>query len=173
MEIILKLNDFVKLIILGIILIIGVYFGSKYFGSKQYKPDNSKYVLDVSVRYVDKPIYITKIKAKIDTVFEPIYNGIDTVFVPIAYAKADTLLKQDSSSIKVTYYYPPRNYFDLDLNIKEKIITHEITRTLPYEPTFWDRFNIVIYGGVGYDFIQRLPSISVGIGLGINIKKLF
>lgn len=168
-----KFKDFIWLIIGGVGLIILVYVACEYAGNKQYKPDNSKFIFETSIRYVDKPIYITKIKAKIDTVYEPLFNGIDTVYVPITYAKADTLIKQDSSSIKITYYYPPKNYFNLDLNIKEKVITHEITKTLPYDPSFWDRFNVVIYGGFGYDFLQRVPTVSVGLGIGINIKKIF
>lgn len=170
-----KFKDFIWLVIGSLILLTAVFFVAKYFGSKQYKSDNSKFIFETSIRYVDKPIKIPKIKAKTDTVWvvQFLGNSNDSAYVPIQIAYADTLLKQDSSSVKITYYYPPKNYFDLNLNIKEKIITHEITKILPYEPKFWDRFNVVIYGGFGYDFLQRVPTVSVGLGLGIDIKKIF
>ena len=168
-----EVKSFLCLIGCGIGLIIIVYVVSKYFGSKQYKPDTSKYILETSVRYVDKPIYITKVKAKVDTIYEVSFINGDTVYLPQVYAKADTLIKKDSSSVKVTYWFPPKNYFDLDINIKEKIITNEIFKIMPYEPSFWDRFNIVIYGGVGYDFFTQKPTMSVGVGLGIDIKRIF
>lgn len=63
---------------------------------------------------VPKKIYITKIKADIDTVF------IDSTTVMVA--KADTIINQDSSRLKVSYYFPPANYFDIQYDLKEKII---------------------------------------------------
>lgn len=170
---VIRLNEYGKLLLIGIVLITATYFAANYFGSRQYKADNSKYILETSVRFVDKPIYITKIKAKIDTVYEPTFINGDTVYVPYTVAKADTVIQKDSSSVKITYYYPPKNYFDINLNIKEKIITNEILKVQPYEPKFWDRFNIVVYCGAGYDFIERRPSLSVGVGIGFSIKKLF
>jgi len=103
-------------------------------------------------------------------------RNVDTthyeLYIPqVAYA--DTLLKQDSSSVKITYYYPPRNYFDLDLNIKEKVITHEITKILPYEPKFFDRFNYGFYLGCGYDFINKQPVISFGVAITLDIGRVF
>lgn len=65
-------------------------------------------------------VTITKTK-----VIERLLAVIDTVFIEqdtVIYAKADTLLIQDSSKIEVSYYFPPKNYFDINYNIKEKII---------------------------------------------------
>lgn len=168
-----RFKDFVWLLIGGVGLIVIVYFGAKILGAKQYEPDNSKYIFETSIKFVDKPIYITKIKARIDTLYEPKFINGDTVYVAYQTAVADTILKSDSSKIGITYYFPPKNYFNIDAHIKEKIITHEITKELPYDPSFWDRFNVVIYGGIGYDFIERRPSISIGVGFGIDIKKIF
>lgn len=170
-----KFKDFIWLVIGGIVLLVAVFFVAKFIGSKQYKPDNSKFIFETSVRYVDKPIYITKIKAMIDTVYEVQFLGIsdDSAYVPIQIAYADTLLKQDSSSVKITYYYPPKNYFALELNIKEKIITHEITKILPYEPKFADRFNYGLYLGCGYDFINKQPIISFGVAITFDIGRVF
>lgn len=66
---------------------------------------------------VPKIIYVQKLHAKIDTVF------IDSVKVLVAHA--DTTIQKDSSKIKVSYYFPPQNYFEIMLDLKEKII-HEL-----------------------------------------------
>lgn len=166
------------LILLGAGLILGVFIYAKYMGLNKYKPEipvGSKIDYVIHTEYKDRPIYITKIKAKIDTVYEVQFLGDsgDSAYVPIQVAKADTLLLTDSSRIGITYYYPPRNYFDVKANIKEKIITKELTIEKPYDLSFWDRFNIVVYGGLSYDLIERRPSLSVGVGIGFNIKLLF
>lgn len=178
----LKIWDNIKaialLILIGGGLILGVFVYAKYIGSNKYKPAipvGSKVDYVIYTKYVDKPIYITKIKAKIDTVYEVLFqgNGGDSTLIPNQVAKADTTLLADSSRIGITYYFPPRNYFDVRANIKEKIITRELTIEKPYEPSFLDRFNVVIYGGFGYDFFQKIPTVSVGLGLGFDIKKIF
>lgn len=66
---------------------------------------------------VPKIIYVQKLHAKIDTVF------IDSTKVLVAHA--DTTIQKDSSKIKVSYYFPPQNYFEIMLDLKEKII-HEL-----------------------------------------------
>jgi hypothetical protein len=66
---------------------------------------------------VPKFIYIQKMHAKIDTLF------IDSSNVLVAHA--DTTIQKDSSKIKVSYYFPPQNYFEIMLDLKEKII-HEL-----------------------------------------------
>jgi len=88
---------------------------------------------------IPKTIYITKLLAKIDTVF------VDSskVFV----AKADTTLQKDSSKVNVSYFFPPLNYFEVKFDIKEKIIrelqtiteTKTVTVELPFykQITFW------------------------------------
>lgn len=161
-------------ILLGAGLILGVYVASKYAGSRQYKPAipaGSKIDYVIYTKYVDKPIYITKLEAKLDTIYVDAIN--DTTNDAVIVAEADTLLLADSSRIGITYYFPPRNYFDVKANIKERVITKELTIEKPYEPSFFDRFNVVIYGGLGYDFLQKIPTLSVGLGLGFDIKKVF
>jgi len=66
---------------------------------------------------VPKIIYVQKLHAKIDTVF------IDSSKVLVAHA--DTTIQKDSSKVKVSYYFPPQNYFEIMLDLKEKII-HEL-----------------------------------------------
>lgn len=95
-------------------------------------------------------------------------------------AQVNTKFEDDLVSFNAEYVSPipihPNGFFAFN-NIKIKrqnTITTGIDEiTKPYDPSFWDRFNVVIYGGVGYDFIERRPSISVGFGFGIDIKKIF
>lgn len=74
-------------------------------------------VHQVDTLRVPKIIYVQKLHAKIDTVF------IDSSKVIVAYA--DTTIQKDSSRIEVSYYFPPQNYFEIILDLKEKII-HEL-----------------------------------------------
>jgi hypothetical protein len=170
-----KFKDFVWLLIGGIGLIILVFVCAKYIGAKQYKPEipvGSKKEYVIYTQYKDRPIYITKLRAVKDTVYKDVIFANDSSHYQII-ARADTLIYEDSSEIYVAYHFPPANYFAIQANLKEKIITKELTITKPYDPSFWDRWNVVIYGGIGYDFIERRPSLSVGVGFGIDIKKIF
>jgi hypothetical protein len=138
----------------------------------------------------DKPNIIVMtdtVWAKPDTVRIPKYLSadkvpakIDTVFIDneaIEYAISDTVTFYDSSKIWVRYYSPPLNVFDIEADIKEKVITKSsyITKTIEIEKptTFWDRFNWTIYAGQGYDIIHKDYSISVGVGIGFNLGKIF
>lgn len=155
------------------VVIAGSHFAGKAYYYNKYKPaikEGSKVEYAIYTEYKDRPVYLTKIIAKTDTV-----HWVDSVYYekPITVAIADTLIKKDSSSIKIKYYYPPLNYFSIDMNIREKIITQKLTVTQPYEPSFFDRFNLVLFGGVGYDIIEKQPTISIGIGIGINLNKIF
>jgi hypothetical protein len=168
-----NLKNFVWFAIGSIGLILIVFVSTKYIGSKQYKPaipPGSKTEYVIHTEYKDRPIYISRINATIDTIYQTVYDSSHTSTI---VAKADTTITEDSTQIKISYYFPPQNYFQIDANIKEKIITKELTITKPYEPKFFDRFNVVIYGGFGYDFLQKVPAASIGLGFGINIKKLF
>lgn len=67
-----------------------------------------------------------------DTVYKPkqvtvekLKSVLDTVYVnnePVITANADTLLLKDSSRVKVKYYFPPVNKFDIEFLLKEKIV---------------------------------------------------
>ena len=89
--------------------------------------------------FVNKPVYMTKWKARIDTV------SIDNQNVQVA--EADTVLQQDSSRIKVKYYFPPKNFFEFAAELKERII-HDVktvteTKTITIEQPFYK--NIFVY----------------------------
>ncbi len=94
-------------------------------------------------------------------------------------AQADTVFEEDTSlSMNVSFISPmpihPKSYFSFDsIKIKEKTITITKEIQLPCEKSFWDRFNIVCYGGIGYDPLGKAINTSVGIGIGYDVKKLF
>ena len=65
-------------------------------------------------------VFISKVEATIDTVF------VDSNKVAVAIA--DTTIEKDSAKLNLKYYFPPLNYFDVEvLDIKERIITQTIT----------------------------------------------
>lgn len=158
------------LILVGLILIIGSYFFGSYLGKNKYKSEKLKLEYITTIRYIDRPIYITKLKSKIDTIYvvDTLTSIIDTQLV----ATADTTLIQDSNKVIVKYYFPPKNYFELKLNLKDKVITNEIHTITQYTPTFLDRFNYVIYAGVGYSQNKDVV-FSIGLGFGFNLTKIF
>lgn len=164
------------LLVVGIILITGTWFGARYLGYQKYKPavkEGSKVEYSLYTEYKTKYIYVPKITSKIDTVY---ITNPDTTKpdIPVVVATADTTLKDElGSQFKIKYYYPPANYFSVEANYKEKTIYQTTTITKPYEPNFWDRFNIVAYAGAGYDPFLKSYTMNIGIGVGINLKKIF
>lgn len=137
-----------------------------------HKPKSEiKIVTKVDSVYVDKPIYITKIRAKLDTLLVPdIIIKRDTVWKSQIVASADTLITRDSSSAKIKYFFPPLNYFDVDLKLREKVKTITITKEIPTEPSFWDRFGWSIQGGFGYGLINKQFDVYIGLGASFRIK---
>ena len=122
------------------------------------------------VKTIDKPIYLTKWKAKLDTISVETVKH-DTVTVEkILVAKADTLISKDSSSVKIKYYFPPLNYFDVDLKIKERNTTLTITKEIEKPESFWNRFSYGIQVGFGQGLINKQFDIFVGIGVHFRIK---
>lgn len=123
-------------------------------------------------KIVEKPFYITKIKARLDTLIinDTLFVGKDSIEI---IASADTIISKDSSTIAVKYYYPPKNYFEIKANIKSKEITKVITNTVEKPTGFFDRFNLVIYAGQGYDFIHKDYHLGIGFGVGFNLTNIF
>ncbi len=102
--------------------------------------------------FIPQSINISKLKAKLSReikdslmIYFNQHPGKDSSDLLIAYA--DTTIQKDSNSIKVSYYFPPYNYFDIALNIKQKIIKEfqtitelkTVTVDLPFykQITFW------------------------------------
>ena len=144
-------------------MIVGVF---KMCGDSRYnKPTlisaDTSYVIHTEVK--DRPVYITKIKARIDTV---IINN-----VPQEVASADTTLTKDSSTVRVKYYFPPANYFSIDMNLKDKFIYKTVTVKEVYEApkTFWDRFHFGIQAGVGLGTINKTFDLYVGYGISFEL----
>ena len=123
-----------------------------------------------TVNTVDKPIYLTKWKAKLDTItVETVIH--DTLRVEkVVTAKADTLITKDSSSVKIKYYFPPLNYFDVDLKIKEKNTTIMITKETEKPQSFWDRFGWGIQAGFGTGLINKQFDVYLGVGVHFRVK---
>lgn len=116
-----KLNMKNILLLITIVLLALITLAKLDCGSKP-TPSGSEIKTDtvfvVDTLFVKKNIYIDKLKATIDTIF------IDSN--EVLFAEADTLIKADSTKINVKYFFPPANYFEIDFDIKEKIITNTI-----------------------------------------------
>ena len=167
------INKIIAMFIGLVIIIAASHFGGKAYYYNKYKPairEGSRVEYAIHVEYKDRIITVPKLIAKIDTV-----HTIDSVYYekPIMIAYADTTLAQDSSQVRVKYYFPPANFFQVEAKIKEKVITQKLTITEPYNPSFFDRFNIVVYAGAGYDPFVKTYTMNIGLGVGINLKKIF
>lgn len=109
--------------ILNIVLVVSIIGGIFFLISQIHdKPIEHITIERDTVYHVDtvrvpKIIYIQKLHAKLDTVF--------TDSSKVLVAHADTTIQKDSSKIKVSYYFPPQNYFEIMLDLKERII-HEL-----------------------------------------------
>lgn len=150
-------------LIIGLI-IVGTF---KYCGDSKYnKPIlvNADTTYIIRIEFKDRPVFITKIQAKIDTVY--VNNE------PQLIAVADTLIQKDSSTVKVKYYFPPLNYFSIDMNLKDKFIykTTTIKELYTEPPTFWDRFHFGVQIGGGIGTTSKQFDIYVGYGLTFEIN---
>lgn len=98
----------------------------------------------------------TTIITRVDTVHKLIAD-LDTVYIDsteVITAAADTTFVEDSSSVSVKYYFPPLNYFDINLDIKSKVIektktiteVKEIERPNPFysDHWFWTTIGLVL-----------------------------
>jgi hypothetical protein len=158
-------------VIVGLVFISVVWYVSYVIGSKQYKPEIPKpndttFVQTTEIK--TKTIYVTKIKAQIDTIV------IDNTEVEVA--EADTVLVADSSKIMVRYFGKPFNEFEIKADIKEKIVTNtlSIKEYIPCPPeSFWDRFNVSVSLGAGVGLINKQPDFFFGLTLSYKIRNLF
>jgi hypothetical protein len=111
-------------ILCGLILIASVYVVMNNIGSSKYNGEVVNRSIDTvwakpDTVLITNTVYIPKLKAVLDTVY------IDSVKTVVA--SADTVIKKDSSKIGVKYFFPPLNYFEVDLDLKEKVITKQVT----------------------------------------------
>ena len=139
-----KANEILNIVLgLVILIIIGLAAKMIFFSPIPERVVDTVIKRD-TVTHIDtvkipKVITITKIQAKIDTVF------VDSS--KVVFAMADTTFKKDSSKVSIRYYCPPLNCFAATFDIKEKIIkqfqtiteTKTITVELPFyrQITFW------------------------------------
>ena len=128
---------------------------------------NTVYHTDTT--YVTKYITVTNVKSKIDTV---IINGQQQLI-----AQSDTTIMQDSNIVKVSYYFPPANYFDIGLHLHNTIIKEydttyiTTTNTITAKKSFWSGFNYSLQIGGGIGIINKQPDIYYGIGISVIILK--
>ena len=104
-----------------------------------------------------------------DTVNKPVF-GLFTVSHDTSFVNADSTVRLQAHNevSSMLPFYKPLFNDRYDITSKPKTII-----TNNYNPSFWDRFNWVLFGGVGYDIFRRTPNISIGLGIGVNFKQLF
>jgi len=120
------MKNIIKYLVIAIPLVLIAYFVSNSIGKSggtivKHVTDTVTVVKTDTVTVVKNNV-ITKWKAKLDTVY------VDSM--EVVKASADTVLTQDSSSVKVSYLFPPLNYFDVEFDLREKTIYEEITTTI-------------------------------------------
>ena len=118
--------------------------------------------------YRSKYITVQKIQAKLDTVY------IDNA--PQMVASADTLIRQDSSAVKIKYYFPPMNKFEVTMKLRDRYITRvdsifkTIEKTLPYNPGFFDRLGLSVQAGFGQGMIHKQFDFYYGVGISYKLN---
>jgi hypothetical protein len=94
-------------------------------------------VLKTDTLVIRDTIVVTKVKAHLDTVFIAKYDTL------VQKASVDTTLTRDSVNVKVSYYFPPLNSFDIAVkNLKKfetriKTVEKLKTVTIEKEPPFY------------------------------------
>lgn len=146
-----KANEILNIALgLTILIVIGLAVKMIFYPPEQKTIVETVIKRDTLIRVdtirVPKTIYVTKLQAKIDTIF--VNNN------SVLVAKADTTLQRDSSKVDISYFFPPLNYFEAKFDIKEKIIetlkviTETVTITVEkpiYEQwTFWSTIAAVL-----------------------------
>ena len=145
------------------VLLIGFILGSvtTYFVKPSEVVERTDSVMVTSTK-IDT-MYFTQIK-----LVERLKAKLDTIFIdrhPAIVAVADTILKEDSSTIAVKYYFPPLNYFNIAADIKQKTIYKTITNDITKIEYVRERFGYGIYAGTGYDVVNKNFGIQIGLGV--------
>ena len=84
--------------------------------------------------------------------------------------------------MEINFYsrYPidPEGYFEYRALVKENEIVKRYSKTsekeievpVPYKKSFWDRFDIGIYAGPGYDVLgKKISLVNVGEGFTVDL----
>jgi hypothetical protein len=135
-------NNYIKTILTAsVIVLLGVIAATYFITKSTIKPqEKTKFIkidtvtIKADTIYKDRP-YAVMISGKVDTI---VIN--DTVKSIVA--RADTIISKDSSYIRVAYYFPPENRFDVEMNLKEKIvtITRDMKEYVPVDRPWYDRY---------------------------------
>lgn len=158
---------------IGILFVISLVSNIFQYSNKPQPIVKVDTVKATAIDTVVKKEYITinKIRAKIDTVY------VNNQLVQVAVA--DTVINKDSNYVKVKYYFPPVNKFDVKLALHNKTIyrTDSIfiykNITLQASKSFWDNFNYSLNIGFGEGLINKQFDVYYGIGISYNLKSLF
>lgn len=125
--------------------------------------------VDTLIEY--KQVVISKIKARIDTVL--INNILNET------ANVDTTFNNGNDTVSVKYYFPPADYFNIQMALHNKIINHYDsiyvnTNTItPAKKSFFSNFNYSLQIGVGVGLINKQFDVYYGIGISYDLKNVF
>lgn len=151
----------IRTIILILAIIIATIFITRKFFPDRYETvsiDTVALPPIIKIDTVDR--IITKWYAKLDTVI--LIDSIEQII-----ASADTTIQNDSTYLAVKYFYPPLNYFNIDLRTQKKTIYQDryITKEVVKEEGFFDKFGYGLQAGFGYDVANKQECIYIGLGI--------
>ena len=152
-----------------IALIAGSIYAGYSWGSNKTAV---KYMTEIKAIHDTSYVETTKwlqTPSKIDTIPAGFILLHDTVKVPLKIARADSVTTKDSSVIKVSYYFPPVNKFDIVATIKQHIKVITETKNVEIPVTLWNRFGAGIQSGLGYGIFHKKLDCYVGVGFYFKI----
>ncbi len=153
------------LFVLGVV---GSYYAGYRYGKNKQQVIYKEIIKEV--KQIDTLKVIERIirsYPKIDTL-RVIIRDRDTIYLdkPQLVAKADTsvtlLNEKDTLDLRINYYFPPINQFQLDINYKKYISTSKQRWT--------DNFGVMFGWSAGYDPIARRIFQGPSLTIGIKIK---
>jgi hypothetical protein len=157
--------------IIIVLIFLGVIGGIYYVGYQHGKSNiTTKYLEKEKLIHdtlITKETFFSRLPARLDTMLL-----IDTVYKnkPITIAHSDTIYTKDSSKIKVDYFFPPVNKFDIYADIKQRIIYRVETREIEKPQTFWSRLGYSLQAGIGYGWFSKKIDTYTGIGFHYKIN---
>ena len=161
------------LLLLGLIFTISIAYNI-YQSFNKPKPKiitNTIVKSKIDTVYKTNKIVLIKWKAKIDTV---LINNQE-----VQVASSDTLISKDSNYVKVKYYFPPLNYFNIQFSLHDRYINKTDSifvnkiDILPAKKTFFGNFHYSLQVGVGVGLISKQFDVYYGIGISYDLGNIF
>lgn len=159
------------IVIVTILIIGGVYFAGFKHGESTVKVqylEKEKLIYD-TITVIQQVIKNTP--AKIDSSVVTLIDDSGMTppqLVKTKVASSDTLVIKDSSRIRIKYFFPPINKFDVWAEIRQKTIYRPEIKLIEKPTTIWDRFGSGVQIGLGYGAFSK--KIDVYIGFGFHFK---